>query len=79
MRFLADLSDEDVKWLDEHAQALGKSRASILREAVASYRADHSQQGLDRFLGLWERHGSSVDGLDYERRLRDAGTPDAAA
>ena len=27
---------------------------------------------MEKYFGLWERHGSTVDGLDYERKLRDA-------
>ena len=70
MRFLADLSEDDVKWLDEQASAQGKSRAAILREAVRTFRAEQSKQGIERFFGLWARHGSAVDGLDYERAAR---------
>lgn len=70
MRFLADLSDEDVKWLDALAAEQGKSRAAVLREAVSSYRTEQSKQGIERFFGLWARHGSAVDGLDYERGMR---------
>ncbi|MCW2366945.1 hypothetical protein M2336_003152 [Sphingobium sp. B1D7B] len=70
MRFLADLSDDDVKWLEEQAAQQGTSRAAILREAVSSYRAAQSMQGVERFFGLWAQHGSSVDGLAYERRAR---------
>ncbi|MBT2188093.1 ribbon-helix-helix protein, CopG family [Sphingobium nicotianae] len=70
MRFLADLSDEDVKWLDARAAEEGKSRAAVLREAVGAYRAEQAKQGIERYFGLWARHGSSIDGLDYERRMR---------
>ena len=70
MRFLADISDDDIKWLDEHAAMQGKSRAALLREAVSAYRAEQSKQGIERFFGLWAKHGSDVDGLDYERRMR---------
>lgn len=70
MRFLADIPDEDIKWLDEQAGAQGKSRAAILREAVWAYRAEHSKQGIERFFGLWARHGSAEDGLAFERRAR---------
>ena len=34
-RILADLPDEDIKWLDQLAAEQGKSRASILREAFS--------------------------------------------
>lgn len=70
-RFLVDVPEEDVARLDAMARAEGKSRAAILREAVASYIAAESKQGFEKYFGLWERHGSTVDGLDYERQLRD--------
>ena len=38
-RILADIPDEDVKWLDAQAQEQGKSRAALLRDAVVSYKA----------------------------------------
>ena len=70
MRFLADLSEDDVKWLDARAADEGKSRAAVLREAVAAYRAEQSKQGIERYFGLWSRHGSRQDGLAYEKRIR---------
>ncbi|BAK65726.1 hypothetical protein SLG_10510 [Sphingobium sp. SYK-6] len=70
MRFLADIPDDDLKWLDQRAGEQGRSRAAMLREAVSAYRAEQSQQGIERFFGLWSRHGSAVDGLDHERRIR---------
>ena len=39
-RILADLPDEDIKWLDQLAAEQGKSRAAVLREAVEAYRAE---------------------------------------
>lgn len=74
MRILADLSEDDVKWLDGRAADLGISRAALLRDAVTAFRAAESTQGLERFLGLWARQGSAIDGLAFERRLR--GTPE---
>jgi len=56
-RILADLPDEDIKWLDQIAADQGKSRASILREAVAAYRAEAPSLGNTEWLeagcGLW--------------------------
>ena len=69
-RFLVDVPEEDVARLDAIARAKGKSRAAVLREAVANYIAAESKQGFEKYFGLWERHGSTVDGLDYERQLR---------
>lgn len=69
-RFLVDIPEEDLARLDALAKAEGKSRAAVLREAVADYIAAESRQGFEKYFGLWERHGSTVDGLEYERRLR---------
>ena len=69
-RFLVDVPEDDVAQLDALARAEGKSRAAVLREAVANYLAAESKQGFEKYFGLWERHGSTVDGLDYERKLR---------
>jgi predicted transcriptional regulator len=38
-RFLVDVPVEDVRKLDEIAKREGKSRAAVLREAVANYLA----------------------------------------
>jgi hypothetical protein len=69
-RFLVDIPEEDVARLDALAKAEGKSRAAILREAVAGFIAAESKQGFEKYFGLWERHGSTVDGLAYEEELR---------
>jgi len=37
-RILADLPDDDIKWLDARAAGQGTSRASMLREVIAWYR-----------------------------------------
>lgn len=52
-RILADLPEEDLRWLDARAAAQGKSRAAVLREAVAAYRLAGEQQGIERFFGIW--------------------------
>jgi len=73
-RILADLPDDDIKWLDARAAELGKSRASVLREAVSAYKAEAaSEEGLDwleQGFGLWARAGIAIDPRDYERRRR---------
>lgn len=69
-RILADLPDEDIEWLDRLAAEQGKSRASILREAVSAYRADAPTDWLEAGFGLWARHGIAIDPVEYERRRR---------
>ena len=55
MRFLADIPDEDVKWLDRVAREQGRSRAAILREAVAAYRAEAPDNWIERGFGHADR------------------------
>ncbi len=69
-RILADLPDEDIKWLDQIAAEQEKSRAQVLRDAIAAFRKGEDKAGIEKFFGLWERHGSTIDGLEYERQLR---------
>ena len=70
-RFLVDVPADDVRKLDEIAKREGKSRAAVLREAVSSYLEESRKEGFEKYFGLWERHGSTVDGLEYERQLRE--------
>lgn len=69
-RFLVDVPADDVRKLDEIAKREGKSRAAVLREAVSHYLEESRKEGFEKYFGLWERHGSTVDGLEYERQLR---------
>lgn len=72
-RILADLPDEDIKWLDARAAEQGKSRASMLREAVSAYKAqplEGDTSWIDQGFGLWARNGLVIDPHDYERRRR---------
>lgn len=70
-RILADLPDEDIRWLDARAAEQGKSRASVLREAVSAYKAAPlSEDWLEAGIGLWARHGISIDLHQYDRQRR---------
>ncbi len=70
-RILADLPDEYIRWLDARAAEQGRSRASVLREAVAAFKSEPpSQDRLEAGFGLWARHGLAIDPHDYERRRR---------
>ncbi|ENY80320.1 ribbon-helix-helix protein, CopG family [Sphingopyxis sp. MC1] len=72
-RILADLPDEDIERLDRIAREQGKSRAAVLREAVAAYNAQPSLEGgdwIDQGFGLWARYGLAEDPSDYARRRR---------
>lgn len=72
-RILADLPDDDIKWLDQRAAEQGKSRAWVLRDAVSTYktqpRSDNTNW-IDRGFGLWARHGVAYDPDQRDRKRR---------
>jgi hypothetical protein len=69
MRILADLPEDDIKWLDARAAELGKSRAALLREAVSAFRAGE-RDWLDQGFGLWTRYGKGIDGAEFQESAR---------
>ena len=69
-RILADLSDDDIKWLDRQAADQGRSRAAIVREAVSEFRAASEKKGIQRYFGIWKNRKDLKDGLDYQQKLR---------
>lgn len=74
-RILADLPDEDIKWLDRLAEQQGKSRAAVLREAVASYKAQPSGlDWLDAGFGAWKGRADIGDSVEWQRRERASWT-----
>ena len=73
-RILADLPDEDILWLDRLAEEQGKSRASILREAVQAYRAESSLDWLEAGFGAWKDRPVEGDSVEWQRRERASGT-----
>jgi len=73
-RILADLPDEDIRWLDERAAEQGKSRASVLREAVSSYRAEEPKDWLEAGFGAWRDRTDIGDAVAWQRRERASST-----
>jgi len=77
-RILADLPDDDLKWLDQHAVDQGKSRASVLREAVAIYKAQSQpasgKDWLDQAFGIWKDRTDIGDSVEWQRRERASWT-----
>lgn len=70
MRILADLPDDDIQWLDQQAAERGKSRAALIREAIAAYRAGE-RDWLEQGFGLWTKFGRGIDGKSYEAKVRE--------
>ena len=52
-RILADLPEEDIRWLDGVEAQQGRSRASVLRAAVQAYRQGSEGEGIEQFFGIW--------------------------
>lgn len=77
-RILADLPEEDIKWLDARAAEQGKSRASVLREAVSAYKAeaaaDNGLAWLDEGFGAWKHRTDIGDAVEWQRRERASWT-----
>ncbi len=73
-RILADLPEDDVKWLDAQAAEQGKSRAQLLREAVSAYRAEESKEGIEKYFGIWKDRTDIGDAVDWQRRERASWT-----
>jgi hypothetical protein len=73
-RILADLSEEDLKWLERRAAEQGKSRASVLREAVQAYRAEGPLDWIDRGFGIWRNRTDIGDSVEWQRRERASWT-----
>ena len=77
-RILADLPDEDIKWLDQLAAEQGKSRAAVLREAVEGYKAQilpsNSKAWLDIGFGAWKERTDIGDSVEWQRRERASST-----
>jgi len=73
-RILADLPDDDIEWLDRRAAEQGKSRASVLREAVAAYRAESPKDWLEAGFGAWKDRTDIGDAVEWQRRERASWT-----
>jgi predicted transcriptional regulator len=77
-RILADLPDEDIKWLDHLAAVQGKSRAAVLREAVEGFKAQAQasvgKAWLDIGFGAWRDCADIEDTVAWQRRERASWT-----
>lgn len=78
-RILADLPDDDIKWLDARAAEQGKSRAAVLREMVATFKGQAPAPGnkswIERGAGYWKDREDIGDAVEYQRAIREDRTP----
>lgn len=77
-RILADLPDDDIKWLDARAAEQGKSRASVLRDVVQTYKTqvqtESGKDWLDQAFGIWKDRTDIGDSVEWQRRERASWT-----
>ena len=76
-RILTEIPDEDIKWLDARAAEQGKSRASVLREAVSVYKGQSPASGkewLEIGFGAWKDRTDIGDAVEWQRRERASST-----
>lgn len=68
MRILIDLPKDQLNELARLGAAKKRSRAAIVREAVAEYLKGRRSTGTDEAFGLWGNR--KIDGLKYQEKLR---------
>ena len=69
MRVLVDIEERELLTLENVAKANDRSRASVIREAIAAYVAAHRPAPADAAFAMWGAGGE--DGVVYQDRLRD--------
>ncbi len=67
-RLLIDLPDAQIEALAALVEQERRSRASLIRDAIESYIAQHKRALGDDVFGMWR--GKKTDGLEYQRELR---------
>lgn len=68
MRTLIDLPDDEVKKLADVGASENRSRASLVREAVAEYLVRRAPDVAVSAFGLWGKR--KLDGVAYQRKVR---------
>ena len=68
MRIEIDIDDAQVKELEKLAERSGKTRESMIRQALAEYIDRRTPAPLDEAFGLWRDR--KVDGLEYQDKVR---------
>lgn len=69
MRTIVSLPEDQLRALAELCRREGISRAQAIRLAVERYTQEELRRSQEDAFGLWR--GRGVDGLEYERRLRE--------
>lgn len=70
MRTLVDIPEDDVRWLDNRAVIEGRSRAAVVRDAVAKYRSTSASEGIEQAFAIWRDRDDIGDAVQWQRRAR---------
>ena len=69
MRTIIEVPVDQLDALAEHCRTEGISRAEAIRRAVAQYMTGRRSKAVAAAFGIWRDR--PIDGLEYERQLRD--------
>jgi predicted transcriptional regulator len=68
MRTLVDIPNDQIGALAELTTRLNRSRAALIREAIAEYLDNHRLPPAADAFGLWGK--TTADGLKYQKKAR---------
>jgi predicted DNA-binding protein len=68
MRTVIDVPDEIIETLDRLSSSKRRSRASIIREALAKYVDELPMPNLQAAFGIWNKRNK--DGVSYQADIR---------
>ena len=71
VRTSVDLSDTQLRELDELSKAEKRSRAALIHEAIDDFLAKRQSKHQSDAFGLWGER--QIDGLVYQERVRSEG------
>lgn len=68
MRTIVDIPEHQIEQLAQLGKEQNKSRAELIRQAIAKYLENYSEQESQVF-GIWSNR--QEDGLSYQEKLRE--------
>ena len=68
MRTVIDVPDEIIEILDRLSSSKRRSRASVIREALAKYVDELPMPNLQAAFGIWNKRNK--DGVSYQADIR---------
>lgn len=68
MRALIDIDEQEIRELDRLARMEGRSRASLIRQAVSDFLKRRTVDADAEAFGLWGDR--NTDGLAYQEKVR---------